>query len=430
MIAPEKMGSSGTHRLNYGWVLRLRWAAICGQAATIIGVYWAFSVALPLGPLALIIGFSILSNFVAAFVGRRLQKITDAHIAGLLLLDVGCLTALLYFSGGPNNPFSFLYLIHAALAAVTLSTRLTWLVGVTAISAMGALFWGHHGMGDHHHHGPEEMRMHVRGMWVACALGAVFIVYFIGRIRGSLAAVHSALERARRDAERARRVASLTTLAAGAAHELATPLATIAVAAREMERQIEGDKGREAFADDAKLIRQETARCHAVLERLSVAAGRQDPDEFYTIELADLLDDALELLGGRERVEVELSEVVGATVTGPLTALAQTVRALLINAQQASGADHGVRVVGYRDDEERLVLDIQDRGPALSDAHRERIGEPFFTTKGVGGGTGLGVFLARAVLDGIGATLAYLPDSTQGTITRVTFPTPFEESTL
>ena len=155
MTAPEKMGSSDTHRLNYGWVLRLRWAAICGQAATIIGVYWVFSVTLPLAPLALIIVFSILSNLVAGVVGRRLQKITDAHIAGLLLLDVGCLTALLYFSGGPSNPFSFLYLIHAALAAVTLSTRLTWLVGMSAISAMGALFWGHHGTATHGHDGGD-----------------------------------------------------------------------------------------------------------------------------------------------------------------------------------------------------------------------------------------------------------------------------------
>jgi len=421
--ASSRAATRGAHRLNYGWILRLRWAAICGQTITILGVHFGFPLTLPLLPLGGIIAFEVVSNLFATWFARSSREIGELQIASLLLLDVACLTALLYFSGGPNNPFSFLYLIHAALAAVALSSRFTWVVVVAAISAMGALFWGHHGMGDHHHHGPEEMQMHVRGMWVACALGSVFIVYFIGRIRSSLEVARAALDGARIDAERARRVAALTTLAAGAAHELATPLATIAIAAKEMERQVEANTSHSALVEDAQLIRRETARCHAVLQRLSVAAGRQDPHEVYSIELADLVEDALDLVTANEGVVVEMPDALAhATVTGPLTALAQAIRALIVNAQQAGGEGSRVELSATRLEDRRLTLDIVDQGPTVPAEYRDRIGEPFFTTKGVGEGMGLGVFLARAVVEGIGGRLEYLANQETGMTARITFP--------
>src|SRR6185312_15786020 len=222
--------------INFSWLVKLRWGAIAGQIATIVGVTHVLEVPLPLTALYAIIAVELVSNIVCVAAARRADA-AEWWSGVVMVLDVVLLTALLHFAGGPFNPFSFLYLVEIALAAVIVRARWTWALVIVSLIGSGALFVGEPHMlvsphGDH-------MELHLRRMWVAFGVAASFIVYFLLRVRRDLEAREAELAEAQRRVDRQERLASLATLAAGAAHELATPLGTIALAARELERHLE-----------------------------------------------------------------------------------------------------------------------------------------------------------------------------------------------
>jgi len=413
--------------LNIRWLLRLRWGAALGQLVLVLGAQAWLGIRLPLGALLLVISVGLLSNAALSRWARggpcllASRDGAENAIALVVASDFGLLTVLLALSGGPNNPFSVLYLVEVTLAAVMLAPRRTWALMALALACFGALFAAPrfawlvaHGLSHE-----QMMDLHIRGMWVAFGVAAAFIVVFVQRVKGTLAKRDAELVGARTQAARQERLASLATLAAGAAHELSTPLSTIALVAHELERQL---ASLPEAAADASLIRAEVERCRRTLARLASDAGAPGAEGGAQEPLSCLLDEALAGLPGREQVRVEAHGDLGRRVPLlPLRALGRSAGALLRNALQASplGAEVLLRVEATA---QALRLEVRDSGPGIPPDVLPRVGEPFFTTREPGAGMGLGVFLARSLSEQLGGSFSLTSETGTGTRAVVQVP--------
>jgi two-component system sensor histidine kinase RegB len=406
----------------------LRYAIVAGQLAVILAVHYGLSVSLPLGPLFGIVAFELLSNVVCELWSRRAPLVQESLVGALMGLDVLVLTLLLYLTGGVFNPFSFLYLVHIALAAVVLRDRWTWtLVGLSFV-CLGLLFLDNMlapgswiARPEHHAH---HLALHLQGMWVAFGIAAAFIVYFVTHVTRDLARREAELAAARAAAQRSEKLASLATLATGAAHELATPLSTIAVVAKELERTLEAARVAAAptGVTDARLIRAEVQRCREILTQMAEQAGESAGEGFTRVTLAALTDATLAGLPEVDRLRVAVRVEAGeGDLYAPPATLARVLRGLVANALDASAPEAQVEL-GVGSDDGSCVLRLVDRGSGMSEDVRGRAGEPFFTTKQPGKGMGLGLFLARAVVERLGGSLSIASEPGRGTEVTVRLP--------
>jgi two-component system sensor histidine kinase RegB len=409
----------GRDELNFSWLIKLRWSSIAGQTATILGVWALLHIPIPLAPLFAIVGFQLATNVACAAWFRRGPRVYEWQLAGVMALDIALLTLMLYFTGGQANPFSFLYLVNIALAAVVLHAAWTWMLVALALLSFGLLpAVGSRPLPLGHVSADDAARITQQGMWVAFGVAAGFIVHFLWRITGALARRDQELSATRRQAARQQRVASLATMAAGAAHELATPLGTIALVARELERQMEGASP--DVVEDVRLIRDQVARCRSILDQMSGGAGPSGADLIEEISIVELMDAATTGVRDRPEVSVEIEGGLGAMAFElPPRALAQAVRSLITNAQDAGESPVIVRA-SERGGE--LVIEVVDQGAGMAQSVLDRIGEPFYTTKDPGKGMGLGLFLSRAVVEGLGGRLDIDSAPERGTRVVVTIP--------
>ncbi len=417
--------------IDLSWLLRLRWGAVVGQVAIILGAHFGLGMTQRLGPLFATIGVAAASNAALGLWARRERLIRERLLWAVMALDVVLLTVLLDLSGGPFNPFSALYLVHIALAAVVLRAGWTWGLTGLAIACFGALFVDHlwfpsrgSELSSAHHpqHHIHDVRMHLEGMWAAFALASVFIVYFVQRVTRALAAREAELVAARAAAARHEKLTALGTLAAGAAHELSTPLSTIAVVARELERQLTRTGAEATALEDAQLIRQQVARCRDILTQMTLDAGASQGESMVELAPAAVVEEALEGLPERERVRTELDartweerELV------PAHAFARAIRGVVKNALQASEPGTPVRL-GLVREAAGWRLTVEDSGAGMPAEVLARAGEPFFTTKAPGEGMGLGLFLTRAVLEQLGGGLVLRSTPGRGTTVVLTWP--------
>ncbi|MBC8132339.1 MAG: HAMP domain-containing histidine kinase [Deltaproteobacteria bacterium] len=406
-------------QINFGWLIRLRWSMIAGQLAAIVVVRVGLELAVPLPALLTIIALEAALNFLA--MGALAS---EWWLAGIMAFDIVMFTGLLYFTGGPSNPFSFLYLVQIALAAITLRAGWTWALTALALLGSAVLFLWHRPFPDNVSHA-AYMNMHLRGMWVAFGVAAGFIVYFLLRVRCALEMREAELAASRRDTARQERLASLATLAAGAAHELSTPLATIAVVMKELEHLIAritaGSDDDEAM-NDVRLVRAQVDRCRAILERMSSEAGTSVGEAFVTAPVAQVVTSVLEGLSTRVGVRIEIAHDDQAKrLHVPPRAFSQALRGLIKNAQDAS-PDGSEIVLRVRVADGELQFEVHDHGGGIPPDIIDRIGEPFFTTKPTGHGMGLGVFLARAVVERLGGQVVLNSSMGIGTVATVQLP--------
>jgi two-component system, sensor histidine kinase RegB len=421
---PTTPAPRAPNAINFSWLVRLRWGAFIGQTLTILIVDRVMSIPLPLAALLSIVGVEIATNAVCAAIARRgARSVEEWHLAMIMGFDVVLLTALLYFTGGPFNPFSFLYLVHIALAAVILRAGYAWpLLGLSMVSFAG-LFFAHTPLelapGGSEGSGHE---LHVRGMWVAFGIAAAFIIYFVQRVRRALAERDAELERQKSLAAKSEKLASLASLAAGAAHELSTPLSTIAVIAKEFERGVELERPKEEAREDARLIRQEVERCRTILLHLAEDAGQTSGEPIVAVSIGDLVASAVAELKPADLIRVEIDRrEASAVVRVPKRAIAQSLRAVLTNARHASKPEDAI-TISSTSEPGCVRLAVEDRGRGMPPEHLARCGEPFFTTKDPGKGMGLGLFLARAVLERIGGRLELSSELGRGTIVILVVP--------
>jgi len=398
--------TSSAPELHLSWLIRLRWGAVLAQGVLVGAVAFFFDTAVPWLPVGGLFALELVSNAIVAMTAKRRPGLASPALPALLTLDVFLFTALLFLTGGVNNPFSFLYLVYIALGAVVLRPAVAWALAALALALFGSLFF----LGEDH---SSHMGMHLRGMWVAFGVASAFIVYFVQRVTRSLAQREGELAEARLRAVRQERLTSLATLAAGAAHELSTPLATIAVAAKELSLAL----GTSAGSDDVKLIRDQLERCRGILSQMAADAGAAEGEAQSALSLSDWVTQAGDGLGGRERLAFSLPE---GFVLGPPRALVHALRGVLKNALQAS-AKEPVEVRFERlHDQARLV--VHDHGPGMPAQVLARASEPFFTTKPPGEGMGLGLFLTRSVVEQLGGKLELSSAPGAGTTAVLTLP--------
>ena len=418
--------STGQNETNLTWLLRLRWGALAGQLLTIVFVRYVMRSPLPIADLLGLLAISLLVT-VAWHLRPPGLEIRSSWLGATMVLDILVFSGLLYFTGGPMNPFSFLYLVPIALAAMILGSAWTWALVLLSLTASGVLFFWHRPLelGESH---AEHMRLHLQGMWIAFGVGAAFIVYFLRRIQRALADRDAELQASRNQVARQERLAALATLAAGAAHELSTPLATIAVVAKELERAVDSDGGGAdpRIAEDVRLVRAQVERCRAILERMCVDAGEMRGERLALATVDELVAGSLAGLGGEIAVRTDVEPgLANVSLHVPARAIAEAIRGVLKNAQDASPAGEAVNLIVRRADH-AVDFAVEDRGPGMSRTTLERVGEPFFTTKPTGRGMGLGVFLARTIVERVGGTLRL--DSTLGRGTTAVVRVPLPES--
>ena len=406
--------------IDLGWLVRLRWAAAALLLMLVVGGRTVFQLPLPLLPLGVLWGVQVASNVLLTAWIARGHTLAPVAAAAIMGLDTLLLTGFLGLSGGPSNPFSVLFLVNVALGAVVLPSRLTWGLLVLSLACFGALFLPlSRALGPVALSHAEMMELHLRGMWVAFAVAAVTLVIFVLRVRRALTAREAELARERERAGRRERLASLATLAAGTAHALGTPLSTIAVAARELERRLASLPD---AAEDARLIREQVERCREALARMSAESGQSPGEALHPRPLSTLLDEALEGLPEASRVEVEVPEGLATTSAAlPVRALGQSVQALVRNALQASTPESKV-VLRLGVEGSRLHVTVEDRGVGMAPEVLARAGEPFFSTRRSGQGLGLGLFVARSLAEQLGGDLSLQSAPARGTRARLSLP--------
>jgi two-component system sensor histidine kinase RegB len=413
-------------RLKLSWLVQLHWWAILGQVLIVaLAEFWT-EFDLPIPHILALLTAEVIGNLVLRSWART-AHVTESMMATVMVLDAAVLTLLLDLTGGSSNPYSTLYLVNVALAAVLLPGRWSWALMGVSLAGFASLFVHEWVAGPSHHVrfglSPEQLMLaHVRASWVALALAAVFIVYFVRRVALALADRERELQEARVQAQRREKLASLATLAAGAAHELSTPLSTITVVAKELQRDLSASVSEEV-ARDLRLIRDQVGRCREILDRMAGNAGEQVGEPLVAQPVAAWVAAGLDGLQGRERVVQERAPGVDEVrLVGPPRALADALRGLLKNALQASAPDAPVILRLEVAPSGQVRATVVDRGGGMSPEVLARVGEPFFTTKVPGEGMGLGLFLTRALAEQLGGTFHITSVPGQGSEARLELP--------
>ncbi len=403
-VSGSVVGTVSDTALHLRWLVRLRWGALLAHFGMVLLLRWLLGGDAGLIGAAVLLAINAASNVaLQLWLARDPRAVPAVALPAVLLADVTTLTGLLFFTGGPMNPFTALYIVHVALAAVVCNRRAAWTVALVAIAGYGVLFvLG----GDLAHHDHARMVLHLRGMWIAFSVAAAFVTVFVSRARQALAERELSEARLHAAEERQTRLAALATLAGGAAHELATPLSTIAIVAGELSRTL--DRAASAGArSDAALILAEVKRCKHILEQLSVQAGEALGEAPMLVPLIEVVQAALQDVAGADRVVVRADPAAVARV--PSRAVATALRGIVRNARQASD------VVTIEITAHPPQIVVEDQGPGIAPELLARIGEPFFTTRAPGSGMGLGVFLARSLAERLGGTLVYSSKLAHGT---------------
>ncbi len=468
LIAPARLGSST-------WLLHLRSFAIAGQLLTIMVARLTTGIDLPYVSLLLLVALTLVTNVAygywlsrfplesglqqrpaegsrevgeapwqawSALVGAvpsgavnggefgELEGLGRSQLAArrvalaLMLLDLATLTAMLYLSGGADNPFSFFYFVNLAVGGVIIRPGGAWCLTALAIAGYTLLLHQSlpvEGLSVERVGGIFDLR--TVGLMLAFATCSSVVTYFVTRTAGELRQRERLLLRAHAERAASHRLEGLTTLAAGAAHELATPLSTIDVIVRELSRHLEGIEKPESVDTDLRLIDGELDMCRQILHRMRSAAGDSMAQRWDRTTVGDLIDATLDGVRDPHRVEVIDAEeqVESHPLWLPQEAVAQAIRNLIHNGLDASGHDGRVcleaTIIG-----ERLRLTVLDSGQGMTDDVLGRAGDPFFTTKEPGGGIGLGLFLTRNVVLRLGGEIEFRSQPGRGTEAIVTLP--------
>ena len=409
-------------RIRLRTLVFIRWIAVVGQVIALLVVEAGLDFTVPVLPAALAIAASGLLNLFAS-IGHRGTVWLDDRRAGLYLaFDLAQLAVLLGITGGLNNPFVVLLLAPVVVSAATLAGWVTAVlagVAVTCITALGLwalpLPWRETGFLL-----PDIYRA---GIWIALVLAVCFLALYVSFLAKESRQMVDALSATQMALAREQRLSALGALAAAAAHKLGSPLATIAVVAREIERELSPDLPSESpLRSDVRILREETARCRDILTELARRPGEEAPepgDPLNRIPVTTLVEVAAAPFL-REGVDFQIRIAPSLDVTDePLVPrLPETVHGLGTLIQNAVQFARSRAEAEVSWDETRLILRLSDDGPGFDEAVLGALGDPYVSTgrrgrsSDIGGDgsekhMGLGVFIARILLERTGAELTF-----------------------
>lgn len=403
------------HLANLRRLVTGRWFALPAMALLVMIVPGAFAIPLQQPPLLGVIGIAALFNAFAQWRVLRAETATAGELFSQLLLDIGALGALVFLSGGATNPLISLLLPPVAIAALTLTPRGVLAIGAIAVATYSLLmlYYVPLPMPD----ASRAARLHLVGMWLTFAVSTLMIAGFVVHMTRLIRQRDAELAAAREQALRDERVLAMGTLAAGAAHELGTPLATMALLGGELANE----PGLSAAGrDDVALLRQQIGVCKQIITGLSRRAGAERLENAAR-QPADRWLDALrqQWHAARPQAASQLT-VAGAGAAPALVAdprLEQAVLNLLNNAANASALPLDLRLDW---DGRELRIDIADRGPGFPPAVLARGGQQSFPAHA--GGSGVGLMLTRTAIEQLGGRLSLSNPEAGGALARIELP--------
>jgi len=424
---------SAARSLRLETLVRLRWLAIVGQATTVLVVnLW-------LGfPLPTVLCFSLIALSAVLNIGLRLRYPASYRLGAwsafaLLAYDVLQLSVLLYITGGLDNPFCILLLVPLIVSATTQEWRPTLALGVLVVLVSSLLAVYHAPIPWHPGDVLNIPLVYSAGAWVALIFASAFIGVFTFRVAEDARRLAKALNATEMVLAREQHLSALDGLAAAAAHELGTPLATIALVVKELELDLAED---DPFRDDVLLLKSQVQRCRDIMAKLTSLSHEGD-HPLARQRLTHLLGEVVEPFRGfPTEIVVAPPQGTGAEPVGRRNpAILHGLANFVENAVDFAGE----RVtLGSAWNNDRVIVTISDDGPGFAPGIIDRIGEPYVTTRArtdddradhEAGGLGLGVFIAKTLLERTGATVALAnrdpPDT--GAVIRVSWPrTVFE----
>ncbi len=409
-------------RQNMQRLMMLRGVVMLCLGLVIFGLRLA---GIPLHVLPLSLGIVLLGLLsVIAWWRLRTATLTSQRELLLQLLgDIAVFALIFYFSGGYSNPFIWMFLLPITVAAVALRARYAWLVAVLSITSYTLLMFYHKPLSHLHMHmnADTKLDIHLVGMWLGFVVSAIIVAIFIARIGQNLRDYDKKLADVREKALESERMLALGTLAASAAHELGTPLATMAVINKELSQ---------AFAEQPEtltqlnIMRTQIVRCKEILSSITENAGKKRADAGQGLALRDFLNMSIQRWRDT-RPATELVVNIAENVFNPPiftdVTLTQALQNLLDNA--ADESPERVLLDAHWD-EKMLTIHIRDFGQGLSAEIKQQLGTPFFSAKKTDEkqGLGLGLFLTQSILARYEGTLNLSNHADGGVITTVLLP--------
>jgi two-component system sensor histidine kinase RegB len=418
----DKLHLPQRRQVRLDTLLRLRWFAIIGQTIAVVVVYYGLDFELPIWPCLAVIVLAIWLNVMLRMRFTASQRVEPDRAAWLLAFDTAELAALLFLTGGLQNPFSFLFLAPVLLSATALPPRLTLILGGFAVLCATILLFVHYPLPWENEDPLDLPWIYMLGVWLSILLSILFIGLYSWQITEEGRQLAEALAATELVLEREQHLSQLDGLAAAAAHELGTPLSTIAVIAKELERAIPPDS---PHAEDVRLLREQSQRCRNILAKLTELSASGEP--FDRMPLTALIE---EVVAPHRNFGVAIDVAVPPQVAPPVgarnPAILYGLGNLLENA--VDFAQKRVEVVADWSTEDVAVV-ISDDGPGFAPEIMDRIGEPYVRSSkrrrmnadGETTGLGLGFFIAKTLLERSGATLNFenrsFPD--RGAVVRI-----------
>ena len=411
MLAPVQLLSATRQNL---WRLTfIRTLVLAAQAGSVGIAYLFHLLPLPWMQLAITLGFSTIWCAVTAVRLRTSLPVTEQEYSVQLAFDLFIHSALLYYSGGSTNPFVSYYLVPPTIAAVTLPWRYSLILSGIAL-ALYSWLMGHSYPLDTYPISRENLQVY--GMWLSFALAAAVITFFAAKMAEELRRQEQLRAERREEGLRDQQLLAVATQAAGAAHELGTPLATMSVLLKEMRQ----DHKDPALQDDLEVLQEQVKQCKQTLQQLvrAAEANRRLAVEMQTV--SHWLNESLDrwhLMRPEASYRFQLLGKDTAPMLAPPPDLTQALLNLLNNA--ADACPEGLEV-SLNWDSTEICISIRDHGPGVPLAIAEQIGKPFFTTKGKG--FGLGLFLSKASVTRAGGSVKLYSHEDGGTLTELRLP--------
>lgn len=402
----------------------IRWVALAGQMAALLVVELGLGFPLPTAlALAIVAASAVLNLTLVRRRGGR-DRLNEREAAFYLGFDIVQLAALLFVTGGLGNPFALLLLAPVTVSATILGRRPTIHLCLLALASATLLAFAHLPL-PWAAPGFALPPIYTAGLWVALMVALVFNAAYAWWVAEEARRISAALAATQEALARQQRLAAVGALAAAAAHELGSPLGTIAVVARELVRELPRDSD---LADDARLLLSESQRCRDILASLSRRSEPEPHGAFAELPFDALVEQAAEPYQ-RDGVAViiEAHGPEGTPLAAPAPAVPPTpellhgLGSIIQNAVQFASAT--VEVTVAWDGSGALSVEVEDDGPGFAPSVLSRLGEPYVSTRaGRDGHMGLGLFIARTLLERTGAEVGFANREDGGARVDVRWP--------
>lgn len=404
--------SSLSRRLRLTTLVRVRWFAITGQTAAVLFVSLSLGFVFPLGISFALIAVSAWLNLFLSFRYNLNHRLDLRTVQLVLAFDILQLTGLLYLTGGLQNPFAVLLVVPVIIAATALSVRSILTLGSMAIACASMLVIWHLPLPWYHGVTLELPLMFVLGVWCAIASTLIFSGVYVYRIAEEARLLGDALSATELVLQREQHLSALDGLAAAAAHELGTPLATITLVVKEMQRALRKD---DHFTDDIQLLSSQAQRCREILRRLT-SLSSEGEEHMSKLALSSLIEEVIaphRNFGIQIAVEQKTEGKAGAKPAGNEPVVRRNpgiiygLGNLIENAVDFAKSETQVL---WSWDDHFVRITIRDDGKGFSPDMLDRIGEPYMSRRDDeqhGGGLGLGLFIAKTLLERSGAQISF-----------------------